>query len=105
MSSAATVASTPLRLTTALSGARASRAEMASVVLPLLRSSRYLPTVTSAQIMPADSKYSSGMPDTCPAARRTISMRLYSSPALAPSATNVSMLGLRRKSWVKPTVK
>ena len=78
---------------------------MASVVLPLLRSSRYLPTVTSAQIMPADSKYSSGMPDTCPAARRTISMRLYSSPALAPSATNVSMLGLRRKSWVKPTVK
>ena len=78
---------------------------MASVVLPLLRSSRYLPTVTSAQIMPADSKYSSGMPDACPAAKRTISIRLYTSPALAPSATSVSMLGLRRNSWEKPTVK
>ena len=55
--------------------------------------------------MPADSKYSSGMPDACPAAKRTISIRLYTSPALAPSATSVSMLGLRRNSWEKPTVK
>ena len=105
MSSAGMVTSAPSRFTTALSGARASRAEMASVVLPLLRSSRYLPTVTSAQIMPADSKYSSGIPDTCPAARRPISMRLYTSPAPAPSATSVSILGLRRNSWEKPTVK
>ena len=101
----ATVTSVPLRRTTATSGASASSAVMAPVVLPLERSSRYLPTVTRARIMPADSKYRSGMPVTCPAASRPISMRLYTSPAAAPSATSESMLGLPLNRREKPTVK
>ena len=54
--SAATVTSVPFRRTTAVSGARASSAVIAPVVLPLERSSRYLPTVTRVRIIPADSK-------------------------------------------------
>ena len=42
--------------TTTEAGTRASRAEMAEVVFPLERLSIYLPTVTSVQIIPADSK-------------------------------------------------
>ena len=78
---------------------------MAPVVLPRERSSRYLPTVTSVRIMPADSKYRSGIPDTCPAASRPISMRLYTRPAAAPTATSESMLGLSFTRREKPTVK
>ena len=55
--------------------------------------------------MPADSKYSSGMPVTFPAASSPISIRLYTSPAAAPSATSESMLGAPLKSREKPTVK
>ena len=105
MSSVGTVTSCPSRRTTADSGASASSAVMAPVVLPLERSSRYLPTVTSASIMPADSKYRSGMPATFPAASSPISIRLYTSPAAAPSATSESMLGAPLKSREKPTVK
>ena len=76
MSSVGTVSSCPSRRTTAEVGARASSAVIAPVVLPLERSSRYLPTVTSAKIMPADSKYRSGIPSTRPIASSTISIRL-----------------------------
>ena len=48
--------STPSRITVAVSGARAMRARTASVVLPLLRSSKSLPTVMRVRIMAADSK-------------------------------------------------
>ena len=78
---------------------------MAPVVLPLERSSRYLPTVTSVNIMPADSKYRSGIPVTFPAASRPSSMRLYTSPAAAPRSTSESMLGLPLHKREKPTVK
>ena len=105
MSSVGTVTSLPSRRTTADSGASASRAVMAPVVLPLERSSRYLPTVTSANIMPADSKYRSGIPVTFPAASRPISIRLYTSPAAAPSATSESILGTPLNSRENPTVK
>ena len=94
ISAAGMVTSSPSRRTTALSGARRSRAEMAPVVFFRERCSRYLPTVTSVSIMPADSKYRSAMPSMRPAASKYISIRLYISPAAAPSATSESMLGL-----------
>ena len=105
ISAAGTVTSWPSRRTTALSGARRSRAEMAPVVFFRERCSRYLPTVTRVRIMPADSKYRSGMPWIRPAMSRPISMRLYIRPAAAPRATRESMLGLAWKSREKPTVK
>ena len=45
------------------------------------------------------------MPVIWPAASRPISMRLYTSPAAAPSATRESMLGLPWNRREKPTVK
>ena len=49
----------PLRSTVAVFGARSIRRVRASLVLPLERVSRYLPTVISAKIITADSKYKS----------------------------------------------
>ena len=46
----------PPRSTSAVLGARSISFSMASPVLPLLRVSRYLPSVTSARIIAADSK-------------------------------------------------
>ena len=105
ISSAGTVTSRPSRRTRALSGARRSRAEMAPVVFLRERCSKYLPTVTRVRIMPADSKYRSGMPSIRPAMSKPISMRLYTRPAAAPKATRESILELTRNSLENPTVK
>ena len=50
------VCSSPFRMTVAVFGARSSRRVTASVVFPFERDSKYLPTVTSVRIVPADSK-------------------------------------------------
>ena len=51
-----TTCSTPPRTTVASAGASCMRARSAPVVCPFARASRYLPTVISVTIMPADSK-------------------------------------------------
>ena len=51
--------SRPSRTTVAVLGARSISFRMASPVLPLLRVSRYLPSVISVKIIAADSKYRS----------------------------------------------
>ena len=60
--------------------------------------------VTSERIMPADSKYSSGMA-LLPAAPGSSASALYTMPAAAPSATSESIFGAPLKSREKPTVK
>ena len=67
---------------------------MAPVVFFRERCSRYLPTVTRVRIMPADSKYRSGIPSIRSATSRPISIREYTKPAAAPKATSESILGL-----------
>ena len=57
-SSVATSTSWPLRRTRAVLGARSMSALMAEVVLPLARASKYLPSVMSTRMVPAESKYS-----------------------------------------------
>ena len=57
--STGTVCSSPPRTTVAVLGARPISFSMASLVFPLLLASRYLPSVISAKIMAADSKYKS----------------------------------------------
>ncbi len=54
--SVGTVTSAPSRTTVAVLGARSMRAVIASVVRPLARASKYLPSVMRVRIMPAESK-------------------------------------------------
>ncbi len=55
-SSVGTSVSSPSRTTVAVLGARSMSAAMASVVRPLARASKYLPSVMRVRIMPAESK-------------------------------------------------
>ena len=55
-SSVGTSTSAPSRTTVAVLGVRSMRAAMASVVRPLARASKNLPSVMRARIMPAESK-------------------------------------------------
>ena len=55
-SSVGTWISCPSRTTVAVLGARSMRALMALVVLPLARASKYLPSVMSTRMVPAESK-------------------------------------------------
>ena len=57
--SSGTCTSCPQRSTVAVLGARLISFSIASPVLPLLRVSRYLPSVISVKIIAADSKYKS----------------------------------------------
>ena len=93
-----TVTSAPLHTRVAVFGARFIRLRRASVVLPLLWASKVLPTVISAKIMAADSKYmpwSSCMAFSVSTVIWYRSARLYRKDAEEPSATSVSMFGAR----------
>lgn len=57
ISSAGMTRSSPSRSTVAVLGERSSSLAIAAPVLPLERSSKNLPTVTSVRIIAADSKY------------------------------------------------
>ena len=56
-SSVGTLCSRPSRSTVAVFGARFMSADMELVVLPFARASKYLPSVMSTRIVPAESKY------------------------------------------------
>ena len=105
MSPVGTVTSLPSRRTTADSGASASRAVMAPVVLPFGALLQVLTYRHQRQYHARRLEVQVRHTVTFPAASRPISIRLYTSPAAAPSATSESILGAPLNSREKPTVK
>ena len=105
--------SSPFRTTVATWGARDIRLRRASVVLPLERASNIFPTVISARIMAADSKYSpwsfsmaKAVSPTCTAAHMAYTSHvLYRKAAAEPMDTSVSILGARWSTPFTPEMK